>query len=558
MERKWWKEAIGYEIYPRSFKDANGDGIGDLRGILEKLPYLHELGVNLLWICPFYPSPMHDNGYDVEDYYGIDPRFGTMEDMEALLERAGALGIRIIIDMVLNHTSSRHPWFQEALRNPDSEYREFYIFREGQERPSNVRSCFGGSVWEQVEEGVWYYHTFDRTQPDLNWENPALRKEIYKILNFWLNKGVSGFRMDAITYIKKGASLYWAETKDADGMRDVGEVGLNQPGIGAFLDEMRKECFAGREVMTVAEAPGVPYGELGKYIGENGHFSMIFDFSYADIDLAPGGSWCNQAEWDVPKLRQLIFKSQTSVQEKGWGAVYMENHDQPRSINKYFREKTAEPTDAGTRFLQSSALGTLLFGLRGTVFLYQGEELGMLNCPFASVEEFNDLNTVDQYGRAVQGGYSEAEAMKIVCGRSRDNSRTPFPWNDDDHAGFTEGAPWLKVNPDYPVCNAKREMGTERSVFRYYQRLIALRKSPDALETLVYGEVHELAVAADGVIAFSRGEKGGKEVTILVNMTDETVLVEMEKRRTLLGNYRGQEWKEDGIVLRGYEAVILE
>lgn len=557
MERAWWKEAIGYELYPKSFKDTDGDGVGDLKGIIEKLPYLHQLGVNLLWICPFYPSPMCDNGYDVADYYGINPQLGTMEEMDNLLETAKNLGMRVIIDMVLNHTSSEHAWFQEALKDPSSKYRDFYIFKRSRQCPSNARSCFGGSVWEPVGDDVWYYHTFDKTQPDLNWEKPELRQEIYQILRFWLEKGISGFRLDAITYIKKGDSLHMAETQDGDGLRDVSEIGLNQPGIGKFLHEMRQECLAGRDVMTVAEAPGVPYDQLGEFIGEDGYFSMIFDFSYADIDLAPGGNWYHQADWSFGELKKLIFHSQLSVQKQGWGAVYLENHDQSRSLNKYFRDKAAKPEDVETRFFQATALATLLLGLRGTVFLYQGEELGMLNCPFDSADDFNDVNTIDQYNRARKAGFSDKEALKFACDRSRDNSRTPFPWNGGEHAGFTGGKPWLKVNPDYPFNHAQRQIEEPKSIFHYYQKLIALRKNPLYLDTLVYGIIKEIPEEAEGVIAFERISENGDRIRIFVNMTEAQTEVKTEKGSILCGNYQEQKWENEAMVLRPYEAVMV-
>ncbi len=556
MERVWWKEAIGYELYPKSFKDTNGDGIGDLKGIIEKLPYLKELGIDLLWICPFYLSPMRDNGYDVEDYYAVDPQFGSMADMDALLARAQELGIRVITDMVLNHTSDRHRWFQEALKDPKSKYRDFYIFKESKERPSNARSCFGGSVWEKVEEDVWYYHTFDKTQPDLNWECKELRQEIYRILNYWLDKGVSGFRMDAITYIKKGDSLKDAEPQGEDGLHDVADIGLNQPGIGEFLLEMRKECIDGRDAMTVAEAPGVPYDKIGEFIGENGYFSMIFDFSYADIDLAPGGNWYYQADWTFPQLKKLIFHSQSSVQKQGWGAVYLENHDQSRSLNKYFRDKAARPYEVRKRFLQSTALGTLLFGLRGTVFLYQGEELGMTNCPFASIDEFDDLNTIDQYYRALKAGCDEKKALKFVNDRSRDNSRTPYPWSSKKNGGFTEGTPWLKMNPDYRENNAQRQQKEEGSTFKFYQRLIRLRK--EKADTLVYGTIVEIQVENGPVIAFSRKTESGKTISIYINMGEEEEKLPAEDGKCLSCNYGDMIFKENTLILRPYEAVMME
>ncbi len=556
MERVWWKEAIGYELYPKSFKDTNGDGIGDLKGIIEKLPYLKELGIDLLWICPFYLSPMRDNGYDVEDYYTVDPQFGSMEDMDELLSCAKTLGIQVIIDMVLNHTSDRHRWFQEALKDPKSKYRDYYIFRESKERPSNARSCFGGSVWEEEQKGVWYYHTFDKTQPDLNWECEALRKEIYKILNYWLDKGVKGFRMDAITYIKKGASMENAAPQGEDGLHDVADIGLNQPGIGDFLQEMKRECIDGRDAVTVAEAPGVPYEKIGEFIEENGYFSMIFDFSYADIDLAPGGNWYNQADWTFPQLKQLIFHSQLSVQSQGWGAVYLENHDQSRSLNKYFRDKAALPGEAEKRYRQSTALGTLLFGLRGTVFLYQGEELGMVNCPFASIEEIDDLNTVDQYYRAINAGFDKKDALKFVSDRSRDNSRTPYPWDSEKNGGFTEGEPWLKLNPDYRENNARSQQKERASIFRFYQKLICLRR--EQTETLAYGLIEEIHVPNEPVIAFSRKAETGKCVSVYVNMGEAEETLQVKAGKYLIGNYEGMLLEEGGLTLRPYEALMLE
>lgn len=556
MERVWWKEAIGYELYPKSFMDTNGDGIGDLKGIIKRLPYLKELGIDLLWICPFFLSPMRDNGYDVEDYYAVDPQFGNMADMDALLVRAKELGIRVIIDMVLNHTSDRHRWFQEALKDPKSKYRDFYIFKESKDRPSNARSCFGGSVWEKVEEDVWYYHTFDKTQPDLNWECKELRQEIYRILNYWLDKGVSGFRLDAITYIKKGASLENAEPQGDDGLHDVADVGLNQPGIGEFLLEMRKECIDGRDAMTVAEAPGVPYEEIGEFIGKDGYFSMIFDFSYADIDLAPGGNWYNQADWTFPELKKLILKSQLSVQKQGWGAIYLENHDQSRSLNKYFRGRAAGPDEPRKRFLQSTALGTLLFGLRGTVFLYQGEELGVTNTPFDSVDEFDDLNTIDQYYRAVKAGFNEKEALKFAGDRSRDNSRTPYPWNAEKYGGFSDVQPWIKLNPGYREINARQQLDAKDSIFRFYQKLIRIRR--EETEILIYGLTEDIDVQQDNVLAFSRKDGAGKKVSIYINMGEEE-----EKFSVLMGKYLSTNYdkvlcRDNILTLRPYEAVMLK
>ena len=552
MKRVWWKEAVGYQIYPKSFKDTNGDGIGDIKGIVEKLPYLKELGIDFIWICPFYPSPMKDNGYDVADYYGIDPCFGTMEDMELLLKKAGEKGIRVIIDMVLNHSSDQHKWFQEALKNPNSKYRDYYMFAQSKERPSNTRSCFGGPVWEKAGEDTWYYHTFDKSQPDLNWESPALREEVYNILNFWIEKGVSGFRFDAITYIKKVDSLVPHEPDNTDGLIGAEKTGQNQKGIDKFLHEMNHKCLSNPEIMTVAEAPGVPYENLSEFIGEDGYFSMIFDFSYADIDLC-GSNWYNQAPWTFSDLKKLLFKSQCSVEKQGWGAVYLENHDQSRSLNKYFRGKAAAKGDLHLRFLQGSALATLLMGLRGTVFVYQGEELGSVNGTFNSIEEYDDLNTKDQYQRALNAGYSKAESLKFANDRSRDNSRMPFPWNTEKNGGFTSGTPWLKSNEDYASICVEKQKNDKNSLLSYYKKLIQIRKDEANREILIYGKIREIENIPEPVIAFERIAENGSKIQIWVNMSDETQQADLTEGEILCSNYSEIKWTS----LQPYQAVMI-
>ena len=370
---------------------------------------------------------MRDNGYDVEDYYAVDPQFGSMEDMDALLARAEELGIRVITDMVLNHTSDRHRWFQEALKDPKSKYRDYYIFKESKERPSNARSCFGGSVWEKVEGDVWYYHTFDKTQPDLNWECKELRQEIYRILNYWLDKGVSGFRMDAITYIKKGDSLKDAEPQGEDGLHDVADIGLNQPGIGEFLLEMRKECIDGRDAMTVAEAPGVPYDKIGEFIGEKRILFHDLRFQLCGYRSCPRRELVLSGGLDISSVKETDLPQPVKRTATGLGS-HLSGKSRPVPFSEQiFPDKAARPYEVRKRFLQSTALGTLLFGLRGTVFLYQGEELGMTNCPFASIDEFDDLNTIDQYYRALKAGCDEKKALKFVNDRSRTTAERPIP-----------------------------------------------------------------------------------------------------------------------------------
>lgn len=550
MRQHWWKEANIYEIYPRSFKDSNGDGIGDLNGIREKLSYLKELGIDAVWICPFYPSPMKDNGYDITDYCAVDPVFGTMEDMKKLLKEAKELRIRIVIDLVLNHTSDQHLWFREAIKDKKSPFRDYYIFREEEEMPSNVRSCFGGPVWTRTEDGSWYYHTFAAEQPDLNWENPRLREEIRKILNFWINLGVDGFRVDAITYIKKGASLHPQPADGEDGLTDVAGVGLNQPGIGEFLKEIKDICTNERDVVLVAEAPGVPYENLKEYIGEDGYFSMIFDFSYADIDLLPGGCWYRQNPWTIEELREKIFHSQKEVEKQGWGAVYLENHDQSRCINKYFRRN---PANALEHEKMSKALAVLFMGLRGTPFLYQGQELGMYNYPFHSPEEFDDINSKDQYQRAVKAGCTPEEALKYCGDRSRDNSRTPMQWSDEISAGFSKVQPWFPVHPDYPWINVKTEQMQEDSVYRFYHRLLHLRK--ENKELFVYGTFHDIQEETRKIIAYERESR--KEILqVQVNMTGDTIPCRLREGIVLAGNYPVNKLGVKN-TLNPYEAVMI-
>ena len=332
MDKKWWKEAVFYQIYPRSFYDSNGDGIGDLKGITEKLPYLKELGVTAVWICPFFKSPMKDNGYDISDYYDVNPEFGTIEDADELIRCANENGIKIIMDMVINHTSDQHRWFQEACRDRHSKYRNYYIFKDNIDGLADLRSNFGGSTWTQIEDGSWYFHSFAKEQPDLNWECEEMRQELYDMMNWWLDKGVAGFRMDAITFIKKDLSFPPMPSDGEDGRCDVGKCCLNRPGIDEFLHELKLNTYGRGDFVTVAETPGVPNEDLDRYIGRDGHFSMIFDFSYTDIDINPGDLWLHQRDWTIEEFKDKLFTNQRLVKKIGWAANYLENHDQPRSI----------------------------------------------------------------------------------------------------------------------------------------------------------------------------------------------------------------------------------
>lgn len=463
-EQNFWKEEVVYQIYPKSFYDSNGDGIGDIKGITQKLGYLAELGVTMLWICPIFTSPMVDNGYDIADYKGIQAEFGTIEDLTELIEAAKARGMKLILDLVVNHSSDEHAWFQAALADPESPYRDYYIFKAGKagNLPNNWRSIFGGSVWEPVpnEDNMYYFHTFDKRQPDLNWENPALRQEIYEMINWWLEKGIAGFRIDSITFIKKDQDYGDVEIDGSDGLGSVKNKTRNRPGIEKFLTELNRETFQKYRCVSVGEAPGVPYDQYDQYIGEDGYFNMIFDFHYADVDVENGSEWFRRTNWQTQDLKELVFKSQNAIQKSGWGANFLENHDQPRSLSKYITDERYQ-NEIGAK-----ALGTIFFFLRGTPFIYQGQEIGMKNFQRESIEDFNDVSSIDNYHRSLLEGFSKEEALNFVNQRSRDNTRTPFPWNATVNAGFSKSnESWLKLTGDQAEVNAADQINRSDSVF---------------------------------------------------------------------------------------------
>jgi alpha-glucosidase len=503
MDRAWWQREVIYQIYPKSFCDSNDDGIGDIRGIIQKLDYLKDLGVTMLWICPIYRSPMDDNGYDVADYQGIDPQFGAMEDVDELIAQANRREIKIVLDLVINHTSDEHPWFQQALADPTDPCRDYYIFKQGKDGqpPNNWRSVFGGSVWEPVPgREEYYFHAFGKKQPDLNWENPALRQKLYDMVNWWLDKGIAGFRIDAITFIKKDLTWQSCSSDGADGLVKCTKVSRNQPGIGDFLHELKENTFDRHKCVTIAEAPGVAYEELGDFIGENGYFSMIFDFRYADLDIASGSEWFKRIPWTVRDLRDKIMTSQMALQKFGWGANFIENHDQPRATSKYLKD-AQDNTDA------IKTLGAMYFFLRGVPFIYQGQELGMVNFERQDISEFNDLSSIDQYNRSILEGFTPEQAMKFVNLRSRDNARTPFPWNGERYGGFSAAKPWLGMTEEYPAINAAAQRNNPDSVWRFYKELIAFRQNGPYQDCLIYGDIEPLE-SADNVIAYRRSWNG--------------------------------------------------
>ena len=553
MKKNWWHNAIAYQIYPRSFKDSNNDGIGDIRGIISKLDYLKDLGINVIWISPMFKSPMVDNGYDISDYYDINPEFGTMEEMEELIKEADIRGIKILMDLVINHSSNEHPWFKKAIEDPNGKYADYYIFKEGigDNPPNNWRSIFGGSAWDKVPNTNKYYlHLFAKEQPDLNWENSELREELYKMINFWLDKGLGGFRVDAITYIKKPENFDSLPQDAADGLASLFEITENNEGIEEFLIELRHKTFDKYDAMTVAEASGVKHDGLEKFIGPDGYFSSIFDFNYCNLDVGPKG-WYDYNEITTKRLRDAMFESQLKVQEIGFESNIIENHDLPRGVNMFL-------PDGEINYHSVTMLGTISLMLRGIPFIYQGQEIGMTNCRMDSIDEYNDISTHDHYSKAILGGLSEEKALEAVKRRSRDNTRTPFQWDNSENAGFTKGEPWLKVNPNYKEINAKAQINDENSVLSHYKKLIGLRKTKEYSNTLIYGKFEPALLEYENIIAYYR--RGDNNSILVINNYDNNlceVEINLNDKKVLLNNYEDIDIKDNKIILKPYQSVIF-
>lgn len=552
MKKKWWNEKIVYQVYPRSFKDTNGDGIGDVRGIIEKLDYIKSVGVDMIWISPIYKSPMKDNGYDISDYYAIDPIFGTMEDMDELLLKAKGKGLKVLMDLVVNHCSSEHEWFKKALKDPKGPYGDYFIIKEGKDgkAPNNWRSIFGGSVWEPIKgTPYYYYHTFAKEQPDLNWENPQLRREIYDMMNWWLKKGLGGFRVDAITYIKKDPSYKSLPADGADGLAALSEVSSNYPGIEVFLKEMREETFDVYDAFSVAEMSGVDAAKLREYIGPDGLFSSIFDFSYMELDVELF-QWYRPVEVNAAMVKEKLFESQSMAQEaESFLSVVLENHDQPRAAEKWF------PKQVG--YESQTMLATMNLMLRGIPFIYQGEEIGMTNSTFSDIREYEDIMLWGQYDRAKKEGCTEEECLDMANRRSRDHARTPMQWDDSEQAGFTTGKPALPVNDNYRTINVKKEE-REGSVLDYYRKLTALRKSDEYRELLTYGEIYPALEEEKDVIAYER-VKDGKKLLIVLNFLGENQKISLgnEERKIVLSNYKTEESCFGQVELQPFQALVL-
>lgn len=555
MEKKWWQDKVAYQIYPKSFCDSNGDGIGDLRGIISRLDYLKELGVDIIWLSPIYQSPLVDQGYDISDYYSIDPRFGTMEDMDELLAEAKKRDMYIVMDLVVNHCSDQHEWFRRAMEDPDGEYGKYFYIREGKDgkAPCNWRSYFGGSVWEPVpgHENKYYLHLFAKEQPDLNWENPKLRKEIYKMINWWLDRGLAGFRIDAIINIKKDLRFQDFETDREDGLSDISLMLQQARGVGEFLHEMKQETFAKYGAFTVGEVCNEKPEELPEFIGEDGHFSTMFDFNEAAFGASDKG-WYDRQIITAEDYKRCCFEAQRKVSNIGFLSNIIENHDEPRGVSHYL--PAGEVTEDSKKML-----GGLNFMLRGLPFIYQGQELGMENCAFEDISEINDISTLDQYQVALDAGLSEKEAFEAVREMTRDNARTPFPWSDEENAGFTTGTPWLKINPDYVRINAREQMGREDSVFHFYQKLIALRKSAEYGETVVYGACEPVLEEQKNLMAYYR-KGSGHTLLVMGNYQKEGQSVRLPKavKKVLLNNKKEFRPEGDVLMMDGYQFLVLE
>lgn len=556
MNVQWWQKEVIYQIYPRSFKDTNNDGVGDINGIIEKLPYLNSLGITMIWICPIFKSPMVDNGYDISDYKDINSEFGSLNDLETLLNKAKQYDIKIMLDLVVNHTSDEHEWFEAALNDPASPYRDYYIFKEGVNGapPNNWRSIFGGSVWEKVVgEDMYYMHVFDKKQPDLNFENPKLREEIYHMINWWLRKGLAGFRIDSITFLKKDQDFESLTADGNDGLVTCKHKTRNRPGIELFLKELKQQTFEKFDCITVGEAPGVNYDELTDFIGEDGYFSMIFDFKYTDIDVESGSDWFKRTNWTTEEYKKLLFESQEAIQKVGWGANFIENHDQPRALSKLVKDPSYQ------NFVGGSAIAMLYFFLRGTPFIYQGQELGMTNFERQSIDQFNDISSIDNFHRSIEEGFTEEQAMEFVNLRSRDNTRTPLPWNDQKFGGFSKTTPWIDLIENYKTINVQIEENTSSSLLNFYRELIQLRNHSKYSQTLIYGNFTAHRETNENIISYFRNDQTTK-LQIIVNLSNKHNDIDIKNTNyeLILDNYGAVEKIENKIKLRPYEALIIE
>ncbi|WP_114570930.1 glycoside hydrolase family 13 protein [Exiguobacterium flavidum] len=551
MERKWWHDSVVYQIYPRSFKDSNGDGVGDLVGIIEKLDYLKELGIDVIWLSPIYDSPNDDNGYDIRDYEAIMEEFGTMNDFDRLLARAHEHGIKIVMDLVVNHSSDEHAWFVESRKGKDNPYRDYYIWRKGNPDgtlPNNWGSIFSGPAWEHdVESDEYYLHLFSKKQPDLNWENETMRRDVYAMMKRWLDRGIDGFRMDVINLISKADGLPDGKVGEGALYGDGGEHYVNGPRVHEYLREMHDASFGQYDVLTVGEMPGATTEDAILYTNpERKEVNMVFTFEHMDLDSGPGGKW-DVVPFHLAKLKENFTKWQTALHGKGWNSLYWNNHDQPRVVSRF-------GDDSVYRVESAKMLATLLHMLQGTPYIYQGEELGMTNVSFESIEDYEDIEIRNMWRERTALGASPAELLRSVHIKGRDNARTPMQWSAEENAGFTTGKPWLKVNPNYPEINAEAVLKDPNSIFYYYKQLIALRHQHDLM---VYGDYTLLHKNHETVYAYSRHHEGETWYIYCSFDKQETkVALDHDTSDIVIGNYADRPHAGQELTLRPYEAVV--
>lgn len=555
MKKQWWHDKVAYQIYPKSFYDSNGDGIGDLPGIISKLDYLKDLGVDIVWLSPIYKSPLADEGYDIADYYSIDPRFGTMEDMERLIEEAKKRDMYILMDLVVNHCSDEHEWFQKACQDPDGEYGNFFYIEDRKDggTPCNWRSYFGGPVWEPLpgHPDKQYLHVFHKKQPDLNWENPRVREEVYKNINWWLDKGLGGFRIDAIINIKKKLPFRDYPVDRADGLSGIDHMLAEAEGIGEFLEEMAEKTFRPHNAFTVGEVFNEKPEEIADFIGENGYFSSMFDFAETVYGKSDRGWYDSRAYLNPEEYKSCIFSTQKKIGDTGMISNIIENHDEPRGVSHYICPE--DLCDASKKLLAG-----VYFMLKGLPFIYQGQEIGMENMKFNSIEDVDDVSTLDEYQVALNAGLGEEEAFRRVAAFSRDNARTPMQWTDGKNAGFTGGTPWLRVNPNCSRINVKDQEKNEGSVLSFYKKLTALRKSEEYKETVVYGEFVPYLEQEKNLIGYFR--EGEKKLLVLANFQKAPREVELpgSVKKVLLNNLEDLTLNENRIHLDSWQFVTLE
>ncbi|UYX50839.1 alpha-glucosidase [Bacillus thuringiensis] len=556
MGKQWWKESVVYQIYPRSFMDSNGDGIGDLRGILAKLDYLKELGIDVIWLSPVYESPNDDNGYDISDYCNIMNEFGTMEDWDELLHEMHKRNMKLMMDLVVNHTSDEHNWFIESCKSKDNKYRDYYIWRSGKEgkEPNNWGAAFSGSAWQYDEMTDEYYlHLFSKKQPDLNWDNEKVRQDVYDMMKFWLEKGIDGFRMDVINFISKEDGLPAVET-DEEGYVSGHKHFMNGPNIHKYLHEMNEDVLSQYDIMTVGEMPGVTTEEAKLYTGEaRKELQMVFQFEHMDLDSGEGGKW-DVKPCSLLTLKQNLTKWQKALEQTGWNSLYWNNHDQPRVVSRF-------GNDGAYHTESAKMLATVLHMMKGTPYIYQGEEIGMTNVRFESIDEYRDIETLNMYKeKVIERGEDIDKVMQSIYIKGRDNARTPMQWDDREHAGFTTGEPWIAVNPNYKEINVKQAIQDEESIFYYYKKLIELRKNN---EIVVYGTYDLILENNPSIFAYVR-TYGEEKLLVIANFTADECVFELpedivySEAELLIHNYDVENVLIENITLRPYEAMVFK